>query len=65
MTKNEKLGIVPNVNPRWLVSSISKRFSLKMRHKVKFGTIIFPNHGSNEVGTGLEKKLLKQAGLRK
>ncbi|MFM8913751.1 MAG: type II toxin-antitoxin system HicA family toxin [Flammeovirgaceae bacterium] len=38
---------------------------IKMKHKVKPGPIIFPNHGSNEVGTGLEKKLLKQAGLRK
>ena len=38
---------------------------MKMRHRIKPGLIIFPNHGSNEVGTGLEKKLLKQAGLRK
>jgi predicted RNA binding protein YcfA (HicA-like mRNA interferase family) len=48
----------------WYPAS-QKGSHIKMRHKVKSGTIIFPNHGSNEVGTGLEKKLLKQAGLRK
>jgi len=26
--------------------------------------IIFPNHGSQEVGKGLEKKILKDAGLK-
>jgi predicted RNA binding protein YcfA (HicA-like mRNA interferase family) len=38
---------------------------VKMRHPTKSGIIIFPNHGSNEVGKGLEKKLLKQAGIKK
>lgn len=38
---------------------------IKMRHKLKPGVIIFPMHGSSEVGTGLEKKLLKQAGIKK
>jgi predicted RNA binding protein YcfA (HicA-like mRNA interferase family) len=38
---------------------------MKMRHKVITSLIIFPNHGNSEVGKGLEKKLLKQAGLRK
>lgn len=38
---------------------------VKMRHKTKSGIIIFPNHGSSEVGKGLEKKLLKQAGIKK
>ena len=32
---------------------------VKMRHATKAGVIIFPNHGSSEVGKGLEKKLLK------
>jgi len=36
---------------------------VKMRHDKKAGTIIFPNHGSQEVGKGLEKKILKAAGL--
>ena len=26
--------------------------------------IIFPNHGSSEVGKGLEKKIMKQAGIK-
>jgi len=38
---------------------------VKMRHPTKSGVIIFPNHGSQEMGKGLEKKLLKQAGIRK
>ena len=38
---------------------------IKMIHKTKKGVIIFPNHGSQEVGKGLEKKLIKQAGLKK
>lgn len=37
---------------------------IKMRHATKSGVIIFPNHGNNEMGKGLEKKLLKQAGIR-
>lgn len=36
---------------------------VKLRHKMKSGVIIFPNHGSQEVGKGLEKKILKDAGL--
>lgn len=37
---------------------------VKMRHATKKGVIIFPNHGSSEMGKGLEKKLLKQAGIK-
>ena len=36
---------------------------VKMKHDKKLGILIFPNHGSQEVGKGLEKKLLKDAGL--
>ena len=38
---------------------------IKMIHNTKKGVIIFPNHGSEEVGKGLEKKIIKQAGLKK
>ncbi|HMR56111.1 MAG TPA: type II toxin-antitoxin system HicA family toxin [Cyclobacteriaceae bacterium] len=48
----------------WYVVSQSGSH-VKMRHKMKTGIIIFPNHGSNEVGKGLERKLLKQAGIKK
>ena len=46
-------------------SVVQKGSHVKLRHAVKPGIIIFPNHGNHEVGKGLEKKLLKQAGLRK
>ena len=36
-----------------------------MNHDTKSGKIIFPNHGSQEIGKGLEKKILKDAGLIK
>jgi|TARA_A200000113_G_scaffold36478_1_gene29871 predicted RNA binding protein YcfA (HicA-like mRNA interferase family) len=36
-----------------------------MRHQTKKGTIIFPNHGSQELGKGLEKRILKDAGIKK
>jgi mRNA interferase HicA len=35
-----------------------------MKHDKKEGVIVFPDHGSHEVGKGLEKKILKEAGLR-
>jgi predicted RNA binding protein YcfA (HicA-like mRNA interferase family) len=37
---------------------------VKLIHTTKMGTIIFPNHGSQELGKGLEKKLFKQAGIK-
>lgn len=37
---------------------------IKMKHPVKNGTIIFPNHGSQELGKSLELKLRKDAGLK-
>jgi len=45
---------------------ISQRGShIKMRHQTKKVTIIFPNHGSQELGKGLEKRILKDAGIKK
>ena len=37
---------------------------IKMRHDNKEGLIIFPNHGSQEMGKGLENKILKDAGIK-
>jgi mRNA interferase HicA len=37
---------------------------IKMKHPAKPGTIVFPNHGSQELGKGLEKKILKDAGIK-
>ena len=36
---------------------------VKLKHNYKQGTIIFPNHGSQELGKGLEMKIRKDAGL--
>jgi predicted RNA binding protein YcfA (HicA-like mRNA interferase family) len=38
---------------------------VKMKHNSKPGMIIFPNHGSQEVGKGLEKKILKDAEIKR
>ncbi len=44
---------------------ISQRGShVKMKHDSREGKIIFPNHGSQEIGKGLEKKILKKAGIK-
>jgi predicted RNA binding protein YcfA (HicA-like mRNA interferase family) len=37
---------------------------VKMQHDTKEGIIIFPNHGSQEMGKGLENKILKDAGIK-
>lgn len=37
---------------------------MKMKHPGKKGMIIFPDHGNSEVGKGLERKILKQAGIK-
>lgn len=36
-----------------------------MRHPTKAGILIVPNHGSSEVGKGLEQKIKKDAGMQK
>ncbi|MEN8194810.1 MAG: type II toxin-antitoxin system HicA family toxin [Bacteroidota bacterium] len=38
---------------------------VKMRHNRKPGTVIFPNHGSQEIGKGMENRILKDAGIKK
>lgn len=47
----------------WYVIS-QKGSHVKMKHPVKKGIIIFPNHGSQELGKGLEMKLRKLAKLK-
>ncbi|MBN7809700.1 type II toxin-antitoxin system HicA family toxin [Algoriphagus sp. H41] len=47
----------------WIMISQSGSH-LKLKHPVKPGTIIFPNHGSKEMGKGLENKILKDAGIK-
>ena len=36
---------------------------VKMKHESKDGILIVPNHGSKEVPKGLERSILKKAGL--
>jgi predicted RNA binding protein YcfA (HicA-like mRNA interferase family) len=48
----------------WYVVSI-KGSHMKMHHPTKKGIVIFPNHGSQELGKGLESKLRKDAQLKK
>ena len=51
------------INDGWY--AVSQRGShLKMKHHSKSGIIIFPNHGSQELGEGIELKIKKDAGLR-
>jgi predicted RNA binding protein YcfA (HicA-like mRNA interferase family) len=47
----------------WIVIS-SKGSHLKMKHPTKEGIIIFPDHGSREIGKGLEKRIITDAGLK-
>lgn len=47
----------------WYVIT-QKGSHIKLKHKTKEGILIFPNHGSQELGKGLEKKLFKQAGIK-
>ncbi len=37
---------------------------VKLKHDTKPEMIIFPNHGSQEIGKGLENKIKKDAGLK-
>ena len=49
-------------NDGWYPVS-QKGSHVKLKHDEKDGIIIFPNHGSKEIGKGLEKKILKAAGI--
>jgi mRNA interferase HicA len=45
--------------------SISQKGShIKMMHPEKTNILIVPDHGSHEIGKGLEKKILKDAGIK-
>lgn len=47
----------------WYVIS-QKGSHLKLEHKLKKKRIIFPNHGSQEMGKGMETRILKDAGIK-
>ena len=44
---------------------VSKKGShVKMKHPIKPGILIFPDHGAKEMGKGMDKKIRKDAGLK-
>jgi mRNA interferase HicA len=61
MKCSEKYRIL--IKDGWYVFSQTSSH-VKLRHDLKKGTIIFPNHGSQELGKGLELKIKKDAGLK-
>lgn len=48
------------INDGWYAVS-QKGSHIKMRHVTKKGIIIFPHHGSQEMGKGMEMKIRKDA----
>lgn len=62
MKCSEALRILKNNG--WFIQS-QRGSHLKLIHPSKKGILIFPNHGSQELGRGLEKKLFKQAGIKR
>jgi predicted RNA binding protein YcfA (HicA-like mRNA interferase family) len=46
----------------WIVVG-QKGSHLKMRHPNYENTLIVPNHGAKEVGTGIMRAILKQGGI--
>jgi predicted RNA binding protein YcfA (HicA-like mRNA interferase family) len=47
----------------WYMKS-QKGSHIKLLHPNKPNQIIFPDHGSHEIGKGLENRILKDAGLK-
>jgi len=47
----------------WYVIS-QKGSHIKLKNNTKKGIIVFPDHGSKEIGTGMALKILKKAGLK-
>ena len=47
----------------WFIES-RKGSHIKLRHRENPNIIIFPGHGSQEMGKGMEQKIKKIAGLK-
>jgi predicted RNA binding protein YcfA (HicA-like mRNA interferase family) len=47
-----------------LLRILKKGSHLKLAHLNKANKIIFPDHGSQEIGKGLEMRILKDTGLK-
>lgn len=61
MKSNELLRIL--LKSGWNIKRQSGSHII-LEHPSKYEKIIFPNHGSKEVGKGLEMKIRKLAGLK-
>ena len=61
MKSSELLRIL--LQDGWQVQS-RRGSHVKLRHPVKSGVIIVPDHGSKEVATGTALKILKDVGLK-
>ena len=61
MKSNELIRLLQKKG--WIIKS-QRGSHLKMIHSQKKGKLVVPNHGSREVGSGLCKKILKDAGIR-
>ena len=51
------------LNDGWYPIS-QKGSHVKLKHDLKSGIIIFPNHGSQEVGKGMKRKIIKETGIK-
>ena len=47
----------------WFMVS-QKGSHIKLKHPTKSGILIFPDHGTKEMGKGMEQKIRKDAGLK-
>ena len=65
VASNEMFPNVSTLNQRWLVSYLAAWIAYKNETQNKKGNYYFSNHGSQELGKGLEKKILKAAGFKK
>lgn len=49
----------------WYTQRRGKGSHIILNHPTKKGVIVFPDHGSQELGKGLEQKILKRAGIKR
>jgi len=54
-----------NIKKGWWYPKSQRGSHVKLVHGSKKGIIIFPNHGNQELGKGLERKIFKQAGIKR
>lgn len=60
MKSNELIKLL--LKDGWTIKT-QKGSHLKMVHPGKKGKLVVPNHGSREVGPGLCRKIIKDAGI--